>query len=130
MVEELRVVIAAVIKQEGKFLVCRRPAHKRHGNLWEFPGGKLEPGESLLEAAERELNEELNMHATACGATLFSIKDEASGFLIKFVEVETTGKPELIEHSALKWMALNQLSELDLAPSDKQFVSELLLRLQ
>jgi 8-oxo-dGTP pyrophosphatase MutT (NUDIX family) len=52
-------VLAAVIRRQDRYLVCRRPAHKRHGGLWEFPGGKLEPGETLLEAARRELREEL-----------------------------------------------------------------------
>ena len=48
-------VVASVIEVDGKLLVCQRPAHKRHGGLWEFPGGKIEPGESDFEAVEREL---------------------------------------------------------------------------
>src|SRR5690606_20769929 len=60
-------VLAAVIRRDGRWLVCRRPAHKRHGGLWEFPGGKLEPGESLLEAATRELEEELAVRVTGVG---------------------------------------------------------------
>ena len=50
--------MAAVIERDGKLLVCRRPGHKRHGGLWEFPGGKLEPGETIVDAARRELDEE------------------------------------------------------------------------
>ncbi|HSG49130.1 MAG TPA: NUDIX domain-containing protein, partial [Longimicrobiales bacterium] len=56
-------VIAAVIHRDGRYLVGRRPDDKRHGGLWEFPGGKLDPGESWLEAARRELSEELEMDA-------------------------------------------------------------------
>ena len=52
-------VVAAVIQREDKFFVCLRPKDKRHGGMWEFPGGKLANGESLAEAAERELKEEL-----------------------------------------------------------------------
>ncbi len=50
-------VIAAVIRRGPELLVCRRPAHKRHGGLWEFPGGKCEPGESDADTARRELLE-------------------------------------------------------------------------
>ncbi|MCK7504065.1 MAG: NUDIX domain-containing protein [Desulfobacterales bacterium] len=56
-------VIAAVIRRDGRYLVGRRPDGKRHGGLWEFPGGKVDPGESRLEAAHRELGEELGMQA-------------------------------------------------------------------
>jgi 8-oxo-dGTP pyrophosphatase MutT (NUDIX family) len=49
-------VVAAVIERDGRLLVCQRPAHKRHGGLWEFPGGKCDPGESDAEAARRELS--------------------------------------------------------------------------
>jgi len=52
-------VVAAVIERDGKYLLCQRPQGKRYGGLWEFPGGKLLAGESLLEAARRELREEL-----------------------------------------------------------------------
>ena len=120
-----RQVIAAVIEREGKFLVCKRPVHKRHGGLWEFPGGKLEEGESLLHAAKRELAEELEMNATACGATLFSAKDESSGYEIHFVQVNSEGEPHLIEHSDVRWLAPDELDDLELAPTDRQFADEL-----
>ncbi len=119
-------VIAAVIERNGKFLVCKRPTHKRHGGLWEFPGGKLEEGESLLDAAKRELAEELKMHATACGATLFSARDESSGFEIHFVQVSADGEPHLLEHSDARWVHPDDLVDLELAPTDGLFVAELL----
>ena len=59
MTAEKNRVLAAVIERSGKFLMCRRPEHKNHGGLFEFPGGKLEAGESLADAARRELLEEL-----------------------------------------------------------------------
>ena len=65
-------VVAAVIERasdEGaRLLVCRRPAHKRHGGLWEFPGGKVEAGEDLLHAARRELAEELALETETAGS--------------------------------------------------------------
>ena len=61
-------VVAAVIEREGKLLVCQRPAHKRHGGLWEFPGGKIEPHEEPLAALARELREELGVRLDVTSA--------------------------------------------------------------
>lgn len=114
-------VIAAVIKQDGRLLVCRRPEHKRHGGLWEFPGGKLEQNESFLQAARRELAEELALIVNDIGEISFATTDEASGFEINFVEVSVEGEPKLLEHSALKWLSPAELLNIDLAPSDRRF---------
>lgn len=126
MPEPRKEVIAAVIQQEEKYLVCRRPAHKTHGGLWEFPGGKIETGETLLQAAQRELKEELSLHVNRCGPVIFSVVDGASGYLVKFVEVISGGEPELIEHMELKWLPAADLLQLSLAPSDRKFVEHLL----
>lgn len=125
MQEERKFVVAAVIKRADNFLVCQRPLHKRHGGLWEFPGGKVEAGESLLQAAQRELSEELSLNATSSGAVLFSVVDQASGFEIKFLEVSVDGEPQLHEHMALAWLSPPALLELRLAPSDKSFVESI-----
>src|SRR5262249_27986564 len=104
-----RSVIAAVIEKNGTYLVCQRPPEKRHGGLWEFPGGKVEDGESTLEAARRELAEELDMHATAERGGLFSIVDQASGYTINFVRILAEGEPKLLEHTACAWLSLKEL---------------------
>lgn len=119
-------VLAAVIQKEGRFLVCRRPLHKRHGGLWEFPGGKLEPSESDLEAARRELREELDVEVTAVGRELLAIHDQNSPFLIAFVEVDIQGTPSCIEHLEFRWCDRSELGTLALAPSDRQFVERAL----
>lgn len=119
--EGLFSVIAAVIKQNGRYLVCQRPSHKRHGNLWEFPGGKLEPGETLEAAARRELKEELNLEVTAIGRVLLAVQDPGSLFLVNFLEVEVSGNPEALEHAALLWAQPEQLITLPLAPTDRKF---------
>ena len=115
-------VLAAVIKDGNRFLVCKRPQHKRHGGLWEFPGGKLEAGEDLLACARRELCEELSLKAEALGAVLFQGEDPGSPFIIQFVEVEVSGSPSLHEHEELLWLTLKELADLQLAPSDRAFV--------
>jgi 8-oxo-dGTP diphosphatase len=119
-------VIAAVIRRGPHLLVCQRPAHKRHGGLWEFPGGKCEPGESDTDTARRELYEELGVHVPATGRELFAILDPGSPFLIAFIEVDIEGDPQCLEHSALTWDTPEALTALPLAPSDRRFVEHLL----
>jgi 8-oxo-dGTP diphosphatase len=114
-----QLVIAASIERNGHYLLCRRPAHKRHGLLWEFPGGKVEPGETLFAAACRELKEELALRVVKLGRVLLEVPDEASGFLICFVEVEVDGpQPRLLEHEELAWVSAEQMASYKLAPSD------------
>src|SRR3954464_1080723 len=91
-------VLAAVIERGGNYLVCQRPAHKRHGSLWEFPGGKVEAGETHLEAARRELAEELDVRVLSVDSVLFSVADPGSEFLIEFVPTTIHGSPKRLEH--------------------------------
>lgn len=115
-------VLAAVVSRGDAYLVCQRPAHKRHGGLWEFPGGKLEAGESDADAAVRELREELGVDVTAVGDELLVVHDEGSPFWIAFVAVEIDGEPTCIEHSAHAWASAGALRAYALAPSDRRFV--------
>lgn len=115
-------VLAAVIQHGGKCLICQRPTHKRHGGLWEFPGGKLEPGESLLDAAKRELAEELDVRVTDVGEVLFIALDPGSEFSIEFVRTSIEGDPKCLEHTELRWLPLDGMRQIPLAPSDRQFV--------
>jgi 8-oxo-dGTP diphosphatase len=119
-------VLAAVIRRRGRVLICRRPAHKRHGGCWEFPGGKLEPGETVLAAARRELREELDIRSAETGATLFTARDGDSPFLIEFIEVLTTDEPAALEHDELRWVTPAEAAALPLAPADAAFIRHLL----
>lgn len=114
-------VVAAVVQRSGKYLICRRPARKRHGGLWEFPGGKLQECEDLVHAAQRELAEELGITVVALGRTLLSLRDVDSPFLIHFVEAETEGEPLALEHEALAWVSPGEFAAYPLAPSDRIF---------
>lgn len=116
-------VLAAVIERDGNYLVCQRAEHKRHGKLWEFPGGKVESGETHLGAARRELAEELDVHVVSVGPALFSVNDPGSDFLIEFVPATIDGNPTCLEHMALRWLSLDELASLQLAPSDRRFVN-------
>lgn len=116
-------VVAAVVRRSDRLLVCQRPAHKRHGGLWEFPGGKCEHGESDHQAITRELAEELDVQVTAVGDALFSASDPDSPFLIVFVPVEILGEPVCIEHAAIAWVSPQDLATYALAPNDARFVN-------
>jgi mutator protein MutT len=115
-------VVAAVIRRGDRLLVCQRPSHKRHGGLWEFPGGKCEPGETDADALRRELWEELELRLVRAGGPEFELHDEGSPFLIAFVPVEVTGEPVCHEHAALCWGTVEEIRRLLLAPSDRGFM--------
>jgi mutator protein MutT len=119
-------VVAAVISRDDSVLLARRPRHKRHGLLWEFPGGKVVAGEDHLEAARRELAEELGLRVERVGRMLFEHQDAGSQFLIQFVEVAVAGEPVALEHEAVAWVPVIDLLNYDLAPTDQLFAKRLL----
>jgi 8-oxo-dGTP diphosphatase len=121
-------VLAAVIERDGRYLVCQRPIHKRHGGLWEFPGGKLEADETLLQAARRELDEEIGVLAVEIQDPILAVPDPGSDFVIEFVPTVIAGEPTCLEHAQLRWARLHELRDLPLAPSDRRFVEFLLER--
>lgn len=118
-------VVAAVVRRGGRYLLGRRPEHKRHGGLWEFPGGKLHEGEDFLAAARRELAEELDLEALGVGVELAAFADPDSSFRIHFVEVEVAGTPRPHEHTAVGWYTPAELADLELAPADRAFADTL-----
>jgi 8-oxo-dGTP diphosphatase len=121
-------VVAAVIIQHGRFLVCKRPDAKRHGGLFEFPGGKVHRGESAEDALRRELREELAVELVHSGEELLAVHDEESPFVVHFVGATITGTPALIEHTEIVWATPAELSGMPLAPADRVFVEKVILR--
>lgn len=121
-------VVAAVIEKNGKYLVCERPGNKRHGGLWEFPGGKVQENESDFDAVRRELSEELNVRTVEVGDTLCEVPDPGTEFLIVFKDVSIIGDPQALEHATLCWATPLEMIGFRLAPSDEVFVHRYLLK--
>ena len=116
-------VVAGVIERDRRVLVAQRPLKKRHGGMWEFPGGKVEGTETDLDALHRELAEELGLQVTSVSAPIAEYRDPGSDYLIVFVPVVVHGEPECREHTAIRWAAWVDLSEMPLAPTDREFVA-------
>lgn len=125
-----RDVVACVIQDgSGRVLVGRRPGHKRHGGLWEFPGGKVRHGETLAQAADRELGEELGVRVTDAADTPDYVRaDPDSGFRILFLRVQIEGEPEELEHEALAWVHPAEVSGETYAPADAAFLRHITMK--
>lgn len=119
-------VVAAVVFRGDRVLVGQRPMEKRHGGQWEFPGGKVGRGESEAAAVHRELAEELGVDVAHVGPQVAAFEDPGSGFEIRFRLTEFAGEPRALEHQALRWVTPDEAVQLDLAPSDRRFVEEIL----
>lgn len=117
-------VVAAVVRRGDGFLLARRPPVKRHGGLWEFPGGKVRDGESERDALARELGEELDVGLVRMGECLFEARDPGTAFVVRFRPAEIRGEPRPLEHPELRWVAPPEMAGLGLAPSDARFVEE------
>ena len=118
-------VVAALIWDQDKFMICQRPAHKARGLLWEFVGGKTEPGETLEEALVRECQEELDI-TVAVGDIFTQVVHEYPDILIRLTLFNCTvaqGTPRLLEHNDLKWISPEEISNFDFCPADKDILA-------
>lgn len=121
-------VLAAVVERAGRLLLARRPPGKRHAGLWELPGGKFLPGEAPLDAARRELAEELGVEVAAVGGLLLAVPDPGSAFVVEFYRADMRGEPIALEHTELAWALPEELAGYPLAPGDRAFLEWLLDR--
>ncbi|MDN5909581.1 MAG: (deoxy)nucleoside triphosphate pyrophosphohydrolase [Brevibacterium sp.] len=121
-------VVAAIFQREGRVLACRRNPEKVSGGKWEFPGGKIEPGEAAEEALRRELAEELNVRAAKIGSLVSratTTSPEATIDLACYWVKAESFPTSSTDHDELRWSAIDELSELDWAPPDLPAVREL-----
>ena len=127
MTAAVRVVAAVLRDEHGRVLIAQRPAGKHMAGYWEFPGGKIAPGESSEQALRRELAEELGVSLHRCHPLLQLRHDYAD----RVVELEVFavddygGEPSGLEAQALKWVAAAELGSQALLPADRPIVEAL-----
>ena len=118
-------VVAALIWDQGKFMICQRPAHKARGLLWEFVGGKTEPGESMAVALVRECREELDI-TVEVGDIFTQVIHEYPDIHIRLTLFNcriASGVPKLLEHQDLKWITPDQIPDYDFCPADRDILA-------
>mgnify|MGYP003305875803 CR=1 FL=1 len=113
-------VVAALIWDGAKFLVCQRPAHKSNALLWEFVGGKVEPGESHAEALVRECREELDITVTVGDLfmELTHTYPDITVHLFLYHAAIAEGTPQLLEHHDLRWITPEEIPQYVFCPAD------------
>ena len=126
-VKTVIVVAAVLVDIDGRVLVAQRPAGKAMAGLWEFPGGKLEPGELPETALVRELNEELGIDLSeSCLAPLTfasHLYDDFHLLMPVFVARQWKGEPRGLDGQALKWVWPVRLADLPMPPADVPLVA-------
>lgn len=121
-------VVAGVFQSENQVLVCKRKPGKAAGGKWEFPGGKMEAGESAEEALRRELIEELNVQIANVGGLIWreTTTNSSSSVDLACYWVETDTFPiSSTDHDELRWCFVEELKQLDFAEADIPVVREL-----
>ncbi len=125
----LPVVAAALIDGEGRVLLQRRPAGKQLAGLWEFPGGKLEPGESPEAALVRELTEELAIAVDPAVPAPLAFASAPLGdrhlVLLLYTIAAWTGEPQPLEASEIAWVRPSAMATLPMPPADVPLVAAL-----
>ncbi len=119
-------VVCAIMVREGRVLIARRGDHVRHPWKWEFPGGKVHPGEALSDALKREIREELNMEVEVVqplGPVEYH-ETTRTIRLIPFLCRAGNGVAELSEHTGLEWVDPYLLKTFDLLPADTQLLED------
>ena len=120
-------VVAALIWEGERFLACQRPAHKARGLLWEFVGGKVEPGETKEEALQRECREELGV-TLKVGAPFMEVVHTYPDLTIRLTLFHgeiLEGEPQKLEHNDIRWVTIQEMDRLAFCPADQEILARL-----
>ncbi len=124
-------VVAALVVENGRFMICQRPAHKARGLLWEFVGGKVEPGETKEQALVRECREELGV--TVVPGDVFMEVDhvypDITIHLTLFRAAIAVGRPQRLEHADIRFIAPEEIPDYAFCPADESILAEIQKRL-
>ena len=120
-------VVAALIWDGDTFMICQRPAHKARGLLWEFVGGKIEPGETGEDALIRECREELAV-TVSVGAVFMDVTHEYPDLAVHLTLYHASiadGVPQKLEHNDIRWITPQQIPEYAFCPADVEILEEI-----
>ena len=120
-------VVAALIWQNDKFMICQRPAHKARGLLWEFVGGKVEPDETKRQALIRECKEELDV-LLSVGDVFMDVVHEYPDLTVHLTLFNTTiaeGEPQKLEHKDIQWITLSEIPNYEFCPADEEILAKI-----
>lgn len=120
-------VVAALIWQNNRFLICRRPPHKTRGLLWEFVGGKVETGETKQQALMRECMEELAVKVRVDDVYMQLVHEypDMTVELTLFNAAIVEGEPQLLEHSEIRYISIDEIDRFDFCPADVEILAKL-----
>lgn len=125
----LTVVAAALVDGQGRVLLQQRPEGRQMAGLWEFPGGKVEPGERLDEALVRELGEELGIEVASGDLDPAAFASAELGkrhlLLLLYICRSWQGEPQALDAAMLKWVRPNEMPALPMPPADKPLIAPL-----
>ena len=121
-------VVAALIWSGEKFMICQRPAHKARGLLWEFVGGKVEPGETKEAALIRECREELAVTVSVGGVFLEVTHSypDLTIHLTLFHASIAEGTPQKLEHNDIRWITVDEIPQYEFCPADQVILAKLM----
>ena len=122
-------VVAALIWEKDRFLICQRPAHKARGLLWEFVGGKVEPGEIKEQALIRECREELDIELSV-GEVFMEVLHEYPDLTVALTLYHASilsGEPKKLEHHDLQWIVPGQIPDFDFCPADEEILRRIVV---
>ena len=127
---EMTEVVAALIWDRDRFLICQRPAHKARGLLWEFVGGKVEQGETKEEALRRECREELDIELSVRDVFMDVVHEypDLTVHLTLFNASVASGEPKLLEHNALAWITPDEIPGYAFCPADEAILKRIIER--
>ncbi len=120
-------VVAALIWNKDKFMICQRPAHKTRGLLWEFVGGKVEPGETKEQALIRECQEELAV-TISVGVVFIDVVHEYPDLTVHLTLFNATiadGEPQKLEHNDIQWITPSEILNYEFCPADEEILKQI-----